>query len=228
MRTEMKGLIRNQHLRFAWTLCSHDRRAKRVPICPIPIVTVFLTKREGFTRETRQEIIQTAKTYNFRRSHLPRGRSYRRTQREKKKGGEWRIIIDTIGKYRNTVPAGKYRGDQFRGIHINFRCVVDPPCETAVRFLLLLRLASWSGSRPRYSPRPPSSSWRAGTRNIEERSVKILCPRPLCFSRKFTNNIRKIQLNSEKKVEIKNRITIYNSKGYIYFILKTIVILNAL
>lgn len=111
---------------------------------------------ENSPANVEREIIQTAKTYNFRGSHLPRERSYRRTcarackregEREREKDGERRNIIDTIGKYRNTVPAGEYRGDQFRGIHINFRCVVDPPCETAVRFLLLLlllRLASRS------------------------------------------------------------------------------------
>lgn len=51
-------------------------------------MTAFLTEREGFTREMKQEIIQTAKTYNFRGSRLPRGRSYRpgRTgERERKK-----------------------------------------------------------------------------------------------------------------------------------------------
>lgn len=65
-------------------------------------------------------------------------------KRERGGGGERRNIIDTIGKYRNTVPAGEYRGDQFRGIHINFRCVVDPSCERdrAVRFLLLASSAS--------------------------------------------------------------------------------------
>lgn len=87
------------------TCVSHDphvratkggRRAQRASICPIPIMTVFLTKREGFTREMRQEIIQTAKTYNFRGSRLPRGRSYRRTHEREKKRAENEELLSIL------------------------------------------------------------------------------------------------------------------------------------
>ena len=91
----------------------------------------------------RQKILSISKEGNGgRRENAGRSEGERRRggrkRKEEKKGR--RNIIDTIGKYRNTVPAGECRGDQFRGIHINFRCVVDPPWQSAVRFLLLLLL----------------------------------------------------------------------------------------
>lgn len=110
-----------------------------------------------------------------------RGGREEEREREREKG---RNIIDTISKYRNTVPAGECRGDQFRGIHINFRCVVDPAWPGAVRFLLLLgrarsfffclaerRRASLFSLFHEVSP-------LGNTKCHEKRAAKILCSRP--------------------------------------------------
>lgn len=61
--------------------------------CHIPIVTASLTEHGGLASWVEREIIQTAKTYNFRGSRLPQERSYRwtrasvcDTERERERG----------------------------------------------------------------------------------------------------------------------------------------------